>query len=102
MSRTVNTDELKSLLSSNAIQLIDIRRKEDKQSSTDAILEATWYDPTQIDTWTASLEKDKEVILFCVRGGGVSNSVLDVLQENNIKARYLEGGIEAWKVNDNT
>ncbi len=37
MSRTLNTEELKSLLSSNSIKLIDIRRKEDKQFSTDSI-----------------------------------------------------------------
>ncbi|MFV1982670.1 MAG: rhodanese-like domain-containing protein [Thiohalomonadales bacterium] len=97
MSRTLNAEELKSLLPSDSIQLIDVRRKEDKEDSTDSILDATWYDPTQIAYWKNSLDKDKEVILFCVRGGGVSNSVLDTLQESNLKARYLEGGIEAWK-----
>ncbi len=46
-------------------------------------MDAPWYDPTQIDTWKNSLETNKEVILFCVRGGGVSNSVLDTLQSKN-------------------
>lgn len=97
MSRTLSTKELKTIISSNAIQLIDVRRVEDIQDSNDSILNATWYDPTQIDIWKESLDKDKEVILFCVRGGGVSNSILDSLQKSNFKARYLEGGIEAWK-----
>jgi len=97
MSRTLNTDELKLLLPTDKIQLIDVRRQEDKQESTDSILDATWYDPTQIDNWKNTLDKNKEVILFCVRGGGVSNSVLDSLKESDFTARYLEGGIEAWK-----
>ncbi len=80
MSRTLNTEELKSLLSSTSIKLIDIRRKEDKQFSTDSILDATWYDPTQIDTWKNSLETNKEVILFCVRGGGVMLTTKKMLE----------------------
>jgi len=99
MSRTLNTAELKVLISSNSIQLLDIRRAQDKQESDDSIVDATWYDPSQIDKWKGSLDKDKEIILFCVRGGGVSNSVLDTLRDNDFKARYLEGGIEAWKNN---
>lgn len=101
MLRTLNSEELKSLIPSDSIQLIDVRRKEDKQNSTDSILDATWYDPEQIADWKNNLDKNKEIILFCVRGGGVSNSVLDTLKENNFKARYLEGGIEAWKDNTN-
>ena len=36
-------------------------------------------------------------MIYCVRGGSVSNKVLDHLQEKNIQARFIEGGIEAWK-----
>jgi len=32
-----------------------------------------------------------------VRGGGVSNSVLDRLIADGINARYIEGGVEAYK-----
>lgn len=97
MSRTLNAEELKSLIQAGSIQLLDVRRKEDKQNSTESILDSTWYDPAQIAYWKNSLDKDKEVIVFCARGGGVSNSVLDALHDSNYKARYLEGGIEAWK-----
>ena len=36
-------------------------------------------------------------MLYCVRGGSVSNSVLDNLRSKNIDARFIEGGIVAWK-----
>jgi rhodanese-related sulfurtransferase len=32
-----------------------------------------------------------------VRGGSVSNSVVDQLQAKGVKARFIEGGFEAWK-----
>jgi len=36
-------------------------------------------------------------VLYCVRGGSVSNSVLDNLRAKQINARFIEGGIVAWK-----
>jgi rhodanese-related sulfurtransferase len=39
----------------------------------------------------------KEVVLYCARGVSVSNSVLNTLLSGNIKARYIEGGIDGWK-----
>jgi rhodanese-related sulfurtransferase len=36
-------------------------------------------------------------VVYCVRGGSVSNSVVDRLQAAGVKARYIEGGIEAYK-----
>jgi rhodanese-related sulfurtransferase len=54
-------------------------------------------DPEQVDAWAGDMPKDKDVVIYCVRGGSVSNTVLDVLLDKGIRARYLEGGIEAWK-----
>ena len=39
----------------------------------------------------------QDIVLYCVRGGGVSNSVVDALQAKGLKARFIEGGIEGWK-----
>ena len=43
------------------------------------------------------MPKDKEVVIYCARGGSISNSVLDHLLGQGVKTRYIEGGIEAWK-----
>ena len=43
------------------------------------------------------MPKDRDVVIYCVRGGSVSNSVLDRLQAAGIRARYIEGGLEGWK-----
>ncbi len=37
------------------------------------------------------------MIVYCVRGGSVSNTVLDRLLAKDVRARYVEGGILGWK-----
>ncbi len=78
-------------------QLIDVRREADYQLSGEALPGATWKNPEHIDSWIGSLPKDQDVVIYCVRGGGVSNSVVDRLQAEGVKARFIEGGIEAYK-----
>lgn len=96
MNRTLTADELKA--AQTQIKLIDVRRQSDREADPEAIPGATWRDPEQVDQWLNELPSDKETVIYCVRGGSVSNSVLDKLRENNIDARYLEGGIIAWKL----
>ena len=95
MERTIKPQVLKANL--DAVTLIDVRRKSDLDSDTSKLPGATWYDPEQIEAWGAQLPKDQEVVLYCVRGGSVSNSVLDSLLSKGINARFIEGGIVAWK-----
>lgn len=95
MERTIKAQDLKANL--NDVTLIDVRRKADLESDTSRLPGATWHDPEQIETWAAQLPKDKDVVLYCVRGGSVSNSVLDNLLGKGISARFIEGGIVAWK-----
>jgi rhodanese-related sulfurtransferase len=37
------------------------------------------------------------VIVYCVKGGSVSQIVADRLTDKRIHARYLAGGILAWQ-----
>lgn len=95
MERSIKPQELKANF--KEVTLIDVRRKTDLETDTTKLPGATWYDPEQVETWAAQLPKDKEVVLYCVRGGSVSNSVLDHLRGKQIKARFIEGGIVGWK-----
>ena len=97
MSRTINPQEFKSLVGSKDVTVLDVRRKEDYATDNSVIPGSTWFDPVNIDNWCSTLPKDKEVVLYCVRGGGVSNAVVDTLQAKGHKARFIEGGITAWK-----
>lgn len=93
MKRTITPGELKER--SSEVTVIDVRRKADYDGKT--ILNAEWHDPDKVGEWAKSLPTDKEIVLYCARGGSVSNKVLDSLQAASIKARYIEGGIEGWK-----
>jgi len=77
--------------------VLDVRRANDYETSNDIIPDAIWKDPTKIDEWIDSIPKDKEVVIFCVHGGSVSDSVVDRLRAGGIKARLIEGGIEGLK-----
>lgn len=95
MERTIKAQDLKPLL--GKVKLIDVRRKSDLDADASKLPGASWHDPEQIDAWAQQMPKDQDVVLYCVRGGGVSNSVVDKLQAAGVKARFIEGGIVAWK-----
>ena len=97
MSRTIKPQELKSILGNKDVKLIDVRRKEDFDAADSTLPDSSWFDPANIDGWCDAIPKDKEVVLYCMRGGAVSNSVVDTLQAKGVKARFIEGGINAWK-----
>lgn len=77
--------------------LIDVRRAADRDASVEQLPGATWHNPETLAAWAESLPKDKEIVLYCVRGGSVSNGVVDALQAKGLNARFIEGGIEGWK-----
>lgn len=95
MNRTVKPSEAKSILPQALV--LDVRRKVDYDSDPQKIPGAVWKDPEQVAQWSNELSRDKDIVIYCMRGGSVSNSVVDHLQGKNLKARFIEGGIEAWK-----
>ena len=95
MNRTIKPEQLKTQISGKII--LDVRRESDLATSTEQLANAQWKNPEHIATWADKLPKDKEIVLYCVRGGSVSNSVVDALQAKGLKACFIEGGIEGWK-----
>jgi rhodanese-related sulfurtransferase len=77
--------------------LLDVRRQADYERDPEVIPRAVKQDPEQVEQWSRDLPEGQEVVIYCVRGGSVSNAVLDQLLARNIRARFIEGGIEAWK-----
>ncbi|MCA1978148.1 MAG: rhodanese [Thiobacillus sp.] len=77
--------------------VFDIRRESDYAASNERIPGALWKNPEKIDAWIGALPLTQDVVVYCVRGGSVSNSVVDRLHAAGVKARYIEGGIEAYK-----
>jgi rhodanese-related sulfurtransferase len=67
------------------------------EQSPQKIPGARWHDPETIHDWLDALPKDKDVVVYCVKGGSVSQSVTTQLNEQACRARFLEGGIKAWR-----
>jgi len=95
MDRTLSPATLKTELADNLI--LDVRRATDRDASTEQLPGANWKDPEKLADWADGLPKDQDIVLYCVRGGSVSNSVVGALQAKGLKARFIEGGIEGWK-----
>lgn len=93
--RTIKPEEFYSVKEKSTV--IDVRREEDYEKSEESMPGASWKNPSLIDEWINEIPKDNKVIIFCVRGGGVSNSVVDRLLAEGIDASYIEGGIESAK-----
>ncbi len=99
MERIIKPEILKADLIADpaGTYILDVRRSADHAASTEQIPGANWHDPEKLADWADSMPKDQDIVLYCVRGGGVSNSVVDALQAKGLRARFIEGGIEGWK-----
>ena len=96
--RTIDPKELMSAIGKGEdVVVIDVRRKDDYNADPQMIPNAAWKDPNLVTQWSDELPKDKKVVIYCVKGGSVSNSVLDHLLAKNVKACYIQGGMTAWK-----
>ncbi len=103
MKRTIHPKELMELLAhKNRVLLIDVRNKSDLESFHYAIPGAEWRNPETVDEWGEELPGGREVVIYCARGGPVSNKVLDHLRAKKVDARYIEGGIAGWKASGGT
>ncbi|MEW6118843.1 MAG: rhodanese-like domain-containing protein [Pseudomonadota bacterium] len=84
-------------LNPDATLVFDVRREADFNASNEIIPGALWKNPDMIDAWIGAVPLTLDLVVYCVRGGSVSNLVVDRLQAIGAKARYIEGGIEAYK-----
>src|SRR2546428_9336460 len=57
-----------------------VARRGDFDADTVMLPGACWCDPEHISAWSQALLKEKEIVLYCVHGRAVSNTVVDDLQ----------------------
>jgi rhodanese-related sulfurtransferase len=93
LARTVRPEKVDP----DSALIFDVRREADYAASGETIPGAMWKNPDKIDAWIGAVPLTMDVVIYCVRGGSVSNAVVDRLQAAGVKARYIEGGLEAYK-----
>ncbi len=97
MAQAISTRELKALLESEEETfLVDVRRKADYESAPKRIRHAVRRDPEKVDEWRNELPQDRPVVVYCVKGGSVSQSIAEGLQQSHPDVKFLQGGIKAW------
>lgn len=97
MTHSIDIDELSKLLSpGNAVTLLDVRRKMDYEANPRRIAGSEWRDPERIDAWVKQVPSGRRTLVYCVKGGSVSQSAADRLQQEGLDAAFLEGGLKKW------
>jgi rhodanese-related sulfurtransferase len=81
-----------SLASGRSPLVIDVRRGPAFLGAPDLVRGALRRDPLRIADWGRTLPKGADVVVYCVHGHEVSQDAAKALG-----ARFLEGGIEAWR-----
>jgi len=77
--------------------LIDVRRKLKRKEDGVAIANGQWLDPALWLEWKDTVPATHPVIIYCAHGHELSQGLAATLRAMGIDARYLLGGIEAWR-----
>jgi rhodanese-related sulfurtransferase len=98
MEHAVRPADLKERIDrGTAPPVLDVRRAADFDADTGGIPGALRGDPERLDAWSAALDPAAPVVVYCARGGSVSRGVAEALRARGFDARYLSGGIAAWR-----
>lgn len=77
--------------------LIDVRRQRAFLESDVMASGALRREPEGTRDWAKSLPQASSVVVYCVHGHEVSQEAAAALNDAGLAARFLEGGLEAWK-----
>ena len=97
MAESISPHKLQQLLEEGRkIHVLDVRRKSDYTAAPQKIETASWVDPEKVNEWVDSIPQDRDIVVYCVKGGAVSQSIADDLHNRRYPVKFLDGGIKAW------
>ncbi len=97
MAHSITPRELRALTERDQEMIIlDVRRKADYEAMPKKITGALWRDPEKADEWIDEIPQEQPVVLYCAKGGSVSQSIAERLQQSHPCVKFLQGGIKAW------
>lgn len=97
-SISISPKQLQSDLNSGQPPIvIDVRREPAFLAAPDMLSGALWRDPTTVEIWANELPSAASVVVYCVHGHEVSQNAAQSLRKRGIQARFVEGGLEAWR-----
>jgi rhodanese-related sulfurtransferase len=96
-NKSITSEQLSRLQASGDVIVLDVRLTEDFNDDPILIPGAVYKNPDNITTWINEIEKDKEVVVYCVAGKWVSQKAAHILDQAGISVKSLDGGIKSWK-----
>ena len=98
IARGISATQLVTLLGSKrAPLLVDVRRAAAFEADSVYIASAIWRDPFAVEDWLKFMPRHRDIVVYCVHGHEISKNTCSALRGAGLSARFLEGGIEAWK-----
>jgi rhodanese-related sulfurtransferase len=80
----------------NAPQIVDVRRREVYDPSTDLIPGAVWRAAAAASEWAAHIDRTRPVVVTCKAGHQLSQMAAAQLRAEGVDAHVVEGGYEGW------
>lgn len=74
--------------------IVDVRRQQAFQTADSMIAGAVWRDHRLVEDWHDAMAGD--IVVYCVHGQQVSQSVMSLLRSRGRSVRYLAGGFDAY------
>lgn len=98
MDKTISPAQLRSRIESGEdFLLLDLRKQEDFDADPVLLQGAVKLDPSKVSTWEDLVAGKPNTVLYCARGGGISQSIQKHFEQKGMTVPYLEGGLAAWK-----
>lgn len=97
MPKTISPVELKRRIgTADCPLIIDVRREAVFRAAETRIAGAIWRNHMQAGEWSARLDLNREIVVYCVHGHNVSALAAALLEAAGARIAVLEGGIEAF------
>lgn len=61
----MSKDELRSMLGSGDLVVIDVRTEKEWKKSDKKIIGSTWEDAEEVNAWADKYPKNKTIVLYC-------------------------------------
>ena len=86
-----------SLGTGSAPLMLDVRRDAAFEQDPAMVVGAVRRSPDEIAAWLDRLPPGRPVVAYCAHGGEISQGVVAALRGADVPARFLVGGIAAWR-----
>jgi thiosulfate sulfurtransferase len=94
----ININELANWRAQDqAHTLLDVRRDIKRAADNDELSNTIWRNPANWLEWKDTITRGDPVVVYCAHGHELSQAMAACLRALGHDARYVSGGIEAWR-----